>query len=395
MQSIIFSEEYCRPENLFPFTLTRRIQDIRVGILTIREKWEKLLNLPSYDKWEGDYKEGERSFTIDSAIAEGDYLLVHANILPTPELVAAVAALVPGEMLVSSSDGAIALHFSKKHVTGLHRIKVEKTTNFEGDVFSICNPWEIFMQNDRAIRLDFEVLTSGRTSGVISDTNKISGKENVFVEPGVYMEHCIINATTGPVYIGKDAVVMEGCFIRGPLAMGEKAVLKMGTKVYGATTIGPYCIAGGEIKNAVMMGYSNKAHDGYLGDAVIGEWCNLGAGTSASNVKNNAGQVFVYHPASEGGIGNAGIKCGLIMGDYSRSAINTSFNTGTVVGVSSSIFGSGLSPKYIPNFSWGSEGVRKYDFDKAIRDISNWKKLKDSTLSAREENILKYIYDNY
>lgn len=395
MQAIIFSEEYCRPENLFPFTLTRRIQDIRIGILTIREKWEKSLSLPSFDRWEGDYKESERSMKIDAEMPEGDFLLVHANILPDPSLIEAIRKLAPGTILMHSEAGAIAVHFTHSDVGGLQQIKVRHSETYSGDIISINTPWDIFNRNDLALRLDFQLLTKGRKSQPVSPTNQVSHPESIFIEEGAWLEHSILNASNGPIYIGSNATIMEGCMIRGSFAILPGATIKMGARIYGATTIGPACIAGGEIKNSVLMGYSNKAHDGYLGDAVIGEWCNLGAGTSASNLKNNAGDIFVYHPASEGSRGQAGLKCGLLMGDYSRAAINTSFNTGTVVGVSSSVFGAGLLPKYIPNFSWGAEGIRKYDFDKAIRDIRNWKKLKDAELSALEENILRHIYDNY
>jgi UDP-N-acetylglucosamine diphosphorylase/glucosamine-1-phosphate N-acetyltransferase len=395
MQCIIFSAEYCQPENLYPFHLTRHIQDIRLGILTIREKWEKALSLPSFDKWEGDYKESDRSKLIDASLPSGDYLLLHANILPTQELVSAIQRLAVGQALIHSEAGAIALHFNAEHVTGLHRIKVTDTIPYEEELLSIKYPWDIFRMNERAIREDFQLVTKGRSSCPLPSTNQVIGEYPVFLEGGAELEGCIINVKEGPVYIGNNAVVMEGTCIRGPVAIGAHAQVKMGTKIYGGTTIGPFCIAGGEIKNAVMMGYSNKAHEGYLGDAVIGEWCNLGAGTSASNVKNSAGPILVYHPASEGGKAVVGNKCGLIMGDYSRAAINTSFNTGTVVGVCSSVFGTGLLPKYIPHFSWGAEGIRKYEFSRAIRDLENWKKWKYSSISPREENILRYIYDNF
>jgi UDP-N-acetylglucosamine diphosphorylase/glucosamine-1-phosphate N-acetyltransferase len=202
----------------------------------------------------------------------------------------------------------------------------------------------------------------------------------------------MLNASTGPIYIGKNAEVMEGCMIRGPFSLGEGSVLKMGSKVYGATSIGPHCIVGGEVKNSVLFGYSNKAHDGYLGDSVIGEWCNLGAGTSNSNLKNNAGEVKIWTPRGQV---NAGHKCGLLMGDYSRSMINTSFNTGTVVGVCCNVFGSGLTPKYLPSFSWGNDGIDRYEFQRALTDIESWKKLKGKKISKKEKSILKHIFEHY
>ena len=239
---------------------------------------------------------------------------------------------------------------------------------------------------------DFELLTTKRSSEKISRTNKVRKRSKVFIEKGAQVEYCIINADEGPVYIGKNARVMEGCLIRGPFAMGEGAVLKMGTKVYGATTLGPKCTVGGEIKNSILFGYSNKGHDGFLGDSVIGEWCNLGAGTTNSNLKNTASDVKIWTPNGEL---NAGKKCGLMMGDHSRTSINTSINTGTVIGVSANVFGNGLTPKYIPNFSWGSEGVKRYEFEKAISHITEWKKLKEEKLEEDEKSILDYIYRKF
>ncbi len=253
----------------------------------------------------------------------------------------------------------------------------------------IHHAWDIFRLNEWAMKKDFELITAGRTSQKISSTNKIISHENIFIEEGATVEHCIINASTGPVYIGKNATIMEGALIRGPLAVCEGATIKMGAKIYGATTIGPYCVAGGEIKNSVMFGYSNKAHDGYLGDSIIGEWCNLGAGTTNSNVKNTAGEVKMWNNAAKDFKG-AGLKAGLIMGDYSRAAINTSFNTGTTVGVCCNIFGEGFPPKLVNNFTWGNE---KYIFEKAIQDIDNWKKLKGKTITQEEIKILKQLYN--
>ncbi|MDP4259087.1 MAG: putative sugar nucleotidyl transferase [Bacteroidota bacterium] len=263
----------------------------------------------------------------------------------------------------------------------------------------ISHPWDIIRHNAQAIADDFALLTKDRTSQPIPPTVQSIRPENIFIEAGAILNYCTLNASAGPIYIGRNAEVMEGSLIRGPFALCEGAVVKMGAKMYGATTIGPYSTVGGEIKNSVIFGYSNKGHDGYLGDSVIGEWCNLGAGTSNSNLKNNAGEVKVWSPSRSAFIA-AGAKCGLFMGDYSRSAINTSFNTGTVVGVCCNVFGDGaggvgipgaLTPKFIPSFSWGF--VAKYEFDKAIRDIGNWKALKGQTLTDPEIQTLKRIYE--
>lgn len=392
MNKIIFTEEYCQPENLYPFTLTRQIQDIRVGILTIREKWEKLLNLPSFDRNEDDYKDLDRSVTIENAVDDGVCLMIHGNVLPSPKLIKAIHRLKDGEFISVNGNTGIVFRFTKKEISEKYKIAVTKSVTIKENVRTIQYPWDIFQLNDWAIRQDFELLTRKRKSQSIPKTNKVINAENIFLEKGAKVQHCILNASAGPIYIGRNAEVMEGAVIRGPFAMGEGACVKMGAKVYGATTLGPYCIAGGEVKNSVLFGYSNKAHDGYLGDSVIGEWCNMGAGTTNSNLKNNAGDVKVWTPKGQV---SAGMKCGVMMGDYSRTAINTSINTGTVIGVSCNVFGSGLTPKYIPNFSWGSEGVKRYEFEKALQDIEGWKKLKAQTVTENEKSILKYIFKHF
>ena len=389
---IIFTEEFCQPENLYPFTLTRQIQDIRVGILTIREKWERILGLPSFDKWEDDYKDLDRSIRIDKNTGNDICLMIHGNILPTAKLVKAVKKLQNGEFISVNGNAGVIFRFTKNEITEPHKIKVTNAITIKDDVKNIQFPWDIFQLNNYAIQQDFELLTGKRKSQKISGANKIVKASRVFIEKGVEMEHCILNASEGPIYIGKNALIMEGALIRGPVAIGENAVIKMGAKIYGATTIGPNCIAGGEIKNSVFFGNSNKAHDGYIGDSVIGEWCNMGAGTSNSNIKNNAGEVRVWTLKGEM---SAGLKCGLFMGDYSRTSINSSINTGTVIGVCCNVFGQGLSPKYIPSFSWGSDGVQRYSFEKALIDIENWMKLKNKTISDSEKIILKYIFENY
>lgn len=392
MNKIIFTEEFCQPEKLYPFTLTRQLQDIRVGILTIREKWEKMLGLESFDKNEDDYKDLSRAVNIAAVIGKDDCYMVHGNVLPTAQLIRAIRQLKNGESLATAGGNTIAYKFSRKEIMDQHRIRIRKVISFPGEVKTITYPWDIFQLNDWAIRQDFALLTARRKSQPLSRTNKVTRSSQVFLEKGARVEHCIINASAGPVYIGKNAEIMEGCIIRGPFAMGEKACLKMGTKIYGATTLGPASVGGGEIKNSVLFGYSNKAHEGYLGDAVIGEWCNLGAGTSNSNLKNNAGIVKIWTPEGEM---PAGQKCGVLMGDYSRTAINTSINTGTVIGACCNVFGNGLTPKYIPGFSWGSEGVKRYTLEKAMSDIENWKQLKGQTLSDDEKTVLTYIFEKF
>lgn len=392
MNKLIFTEEFCQPENLHPFTLTRQVQDIRVGILTIREKWERMTGMPSFDKKEDDYKDLQRSVHIDEVIGDDVCFIIHANVLPTPKLVNAMKALKDGELVASPGGNALVYRITKNEVSGRHKIKVGHAVSLQQPVKTIQYPWDIFQLNDWATRQDFKLLTAGRKSQPIPKSNRVTKSSQVFIEKGAKVEHSIINAETGPVYIGRNAEVLEGCLIRGPFAMGEGSCLKMGTKVYGATTLGPGCVAGGEIKNTVMMGYSNKAHDGYIGDSVIGEWCNLGAGTSNSNLKNNASEVRIWTPAGEL---SAGTKCGVMMGDYCRTAINTTINTGTVMGVSCNVFGSGLTPKYIPSFSWGSEGVKRYELEKALLDIDDWKKMKGQSLTDDERSILKYVFENF
>lgn len=392
MKKIVFTEEFCQPENLFPFTLTRQVQDIRVGILTIREKWELHLQMPSFDKHEDDYKDLDRAIHIDESIGKDIFYLIHGNVLPDAKLVKQVLKLQPGEFISVPEREGIIYCVSKKEVIGEHKIGVKKAIESDHDLKEVKYPWDIVKLNDWAIEQDYALLKKHKKSGKISGTNRLINEANIFIEKGARVEHCILNATDGPIFIAKDAYVMEGSMLRGPLAICEGATVKMGAKIYGATTIGPKCVAGGEIKNTVFFGNSNKSHDGYLGDAVIGEWCNFGAGTSCSNIKNTASDIMLWTPH---GPVNAGSKCGVIMGDYSRTSINTSINTGTVIGVSSHVFGNGLTPKYIPSFSWGSDGLQRYEFDKALADIDNWKRMKKETITENEKLILKHIFDFY
>ncbi|MFN8245041.1 MAG: putative sugar nucleotidyl transferase [Ferruginibacter sp.] len=343
---IFLDDSRCR-HNLVPLTHTRHVADIRVGILTIREKWQLLTG---------------KTIVTDPASVRDNDLVMPAGLLPSLHNV---------DTLLKASRDKISVFDDQDH-----------------EIRRIQYPWHIYQHNDWALRRDFELLTRGRQSAPVSSTNRLIEPAGVFLEQGAVMEYCIINASTGPVYIGKGAELMEGCLVRGALALCEGAIMKMGTRTYGATTLGPYCTAGGEIKNSVFQSYSNKAHDGYLGDSVIGSWCNLGAGTSNSNVKNTGGMVK-YVTGNEHDVVPAGQKAGLIMGDYSRAAINTSFNTGTIVGVCCNIFGSRQPAKFIPSFSWGDE---RYDIEKAIQDIDNWKKMKSQSLSDDEKKLLYELY---
>ena len=352
---ILTLEDTSCTDDLLPFTATRSVLDIRMGILTFREKWASLL--------------GPDSFRVIPGIA-GPAL--PANLLPTR----ALAARIREEL---AREGGPLTQASIDRILTHGRL--------------IRYPWQIFGHNGEALLEDFEILTTGRSSQPIPPDVQALNPEKIFIETGARLNPGIVlNASTGPIYIGRNAEIMEGTLIRGPFAAGEGAVVKMGTKIYGATTLGPYCTAGGEIKNVVFFGYSNKGHDGYLGDAVIGEWCNLGAGVSASNLKNNAGEVRVYHPASQTWL-NAGSKCGLLMGDYSRAAINTAFDTGTLVGVCCHIFGAAGPAKYIPDFTWGTVDPCRYQWEKVLRDIDNWKKLKNRSLSQQEILALRHIFE--
>ena len=334
---------------LYPFTATRHTADIRIGILTISEKWEMLTGQKPVKVRKGE-------------MHPENGIVVPANIIPTKEFADKV-------------------------------LKEEKVPNpLPKDIMRLELPWHIFQYNDRALRDDFEILKAKRHTQPVSETVQVTNAMAIFVEPGARLSHCMLNALTGPIYIGKNAEIMEGSFIRGPFALGEGSVIKMGSRIYGATTIGPNCVIGGEVKNSVVFGNSNKAHDGYLGDSVIGEWCNLGAGTSNSNIKNTAGEVKVWSKTAND-FANAGQKCGLLMGDYSRSAINSSFNTGTVVGVCCNVFGEGLTAKYFPDFTWGNNTLSKYEFEKALKDIAAWKKLKNQSLSDNDIQQLKTIFE--
>lgn len=369
--------------HLFPLTYTKAVAALRFGILSIQERWA-LSTSQNIFIHTSNYLQN-----LYSAIPNGPHLWVDAAIVLDDTLLASILALAPDTCLVDEI-GLVAGNLeiaAKDFNASVLNFKTQIKIN---TVQRIKYPWEIMLWNDRFIRADFSLVTMGRSSQKISTTVNLINAPEIFIEEGAKLEFCTLNASTGPIYIAKDAEVMEGTCIRGPFSLGENSVLKMNSRVYGATSLGPLCMGGGEIKNAVIMGHTNKAHDGYLGDAVIGEWCNIGAGATNSNVKNTAGDVKVWNFATN----NYQIvsqKCGLIMGDYSRIAINTSINTGTVIGVSCNVFGAGLLPTIIDNFSWGIESG-KYDFKKALYAIDNWKKLKHDFLNDQETIVLQALY---
>lgn len=386
MNYILFGDQ--TRNHLLPFTFTRTVADIRVGILTIREKWEKYLG------------QSTSSLTIPMLGAkfplkkEKDNILINGSILPNEILVKEIHALEPNQVL-SFGDYIIALRLKEEHIENFDQELLDSVSPVE----TVSNPvrigalWEIFEKNSQAILDDFKLITAGRKSAPINDTNRVIGKENIFVEEGAVLNFATINAETGPVYIGKDAELMEGSLIRGPFALCEGAKVRMGARIYGGTTIGPHSKIGGEVNNSVIFGYTNKAHDGFLGHSVLGEWCNLGADTNTSNLKNNYEDVRVWDYAEESFVSTGLQFCGLFMGDHSKAAINTMFNTGTVVGVNANVFGSGFPRNFIPSFSWGgAAGFINFNIDKALDVARRVFKRRGLDFNAVEEKILRDIY---
>lgn len=375
-------------QNLYPLCQTKAVADLRLGIFSIKERWKAISGLPVYVQTE------EYLSALYETIPNDEYLMIDALLKDEDNLRTQILSLQKGEALYDE-HGLIAGRTNEE----ICLFKPGKPHKYFNKIKSITSAqrlqfaWQIFLWNDEQLRKDFLLLFERSTKQTISATNKLIQAENIFIEEGAVVEHCIINASTGSVYIGKNATVMEGCILRGPVAVCENAVLKMGAKIYGATTISPYCVAGGEIKNSVMQSYSNKAHDGYLGDSVIGSWCNLGAGTNNSNVKNTGADILVWHEVLQQNF-VVGKKCGIIMGDYSRTAINTSLNSGTVVGICCNVFGEGLTPKSIKDFSWGMHNASAYKFEKNLEHISNWKAMKHEQLSSAEIAVLKYIFEH-
>ncbi|HEX6225451.1 MAG TPA: GlmU family protein [Chryseolinea sp.] len=380
MNVILFDDPTLRTA-LLPFTFTRPLSAIRVGILSIAEKWQKRLNTEVSFKTENYL---QKKYPIVSTL---DNLMINGAVCPDDMLVDSVKALPDGYYLVSGTL-LIAARNPEDEMTA------QNTIEYVNKFTIIDHRWKIFRENAEQLKLDFKLITHGRKSFPITDKyTAVYNEENIFVEEGATILAAVLNAESGPIYLGKDSIVQEGVVIRGSFALCEKAQVNMGAKLRGDTTVGPYSKVGGEISNSVFFGNSNKSHDGYLGNSVIGEWCNLGAGTNASNLKNN------YDPVKQWSHGDKGFRstglqfCGLMMGDHCKTGINTMFNTGTVVDVCANIFGGGLPPTYIPSFAWGgAQGFTRYKIDKALETINKVMSRRNADFSEDDKDILLHLF---
>ena len=384
MNYILFDGEV--RNSLLPFTYTRPVADIRIGILTIREKWEKYLNANTSTKTE---KYLSKKYPMINSRAN---ILLNSSFCPSKELVSIILnlkkneAVFKGDLLIGyfTDDAEQKVDFSDY-----------RKINFEGDLLRVANTWDIFSENGIALQNDFEIITKGRQSAPISSTNQLINPKNIFLEEGAQVEYSILNATEGPIYLGKNSEIMEGNLIRGAFALCEKAVVKMGAKIYGPTTIGPYGKVCGEINNSVIFGYSSKGHDGYLGNSVLGEWCNIGADSNNSNLKNNYAKVRLWNYATER-FEHTGLQfCGLMMGDHSKTAINTMFNTGTVIGVNANIYVPGFPRNFIPSFSWGgASGFTTYLPKKAYEAAEVMMARRGVVFDEQEAEILNHVFES-
>ncbi len=359
-----------------PLSLTRPIGDLRIGILTNTERWNR------FSKDVEVFYQTESYLQSKFPNHSNPDIHVNAQFIPTDSQMQRIAELKQNEQLVSNGK------WLAKKGNGSLEIELNE------EIVFIEERWNLFQFNDKAIQNDYEMITNGRTSQQLSATNTIIGDvSNIFLEEGAIVEAAILNASKGPIYIGSNAEIMEGSIVRGPLAMLDHSALKLGTKVYGATTLGPHCKVGGEVNNVIFQAYSNKGHDGFLGNALVGEWCNLGADTNSSNLKNNYGNISTYSFEKKSEVETSTQFMGLCMGDHSKCGINTMFNTATVVGVSSNIFGADFPDKFIPSFSWGGKELVPFKFEKAIEYSNNMMNRRGMQLSEAEIQILRHIAD--
>ena len=377
--------------DFLPLTFTRPTSELRIGILTVKEKWEKRLNAQaSYITQE--YLQDK--YPIE--IKEHNYI-INGSILPSDKLAHLIESLDHNEAILCGED-LVAAHLDRYQFD--HLLEGSSLDELSGmqikeeDFQKITKLTDIFSLNGQELEADYDLLTMGRKSAPIPN-GVITRGDKIFIEEGAVIEHAILNATTGPIYIGKGALVMDGCMVRGGLALCEGSQLKLGSKIYGPTTVGPYSKVGGEVNNSVILGYSNKGHDGFLGNSVIGEWCNLGADTNTSNLKNNYTEVRLWDYATERFKHTGRIFCGLIMGDHSKCGINSMFNTGTVVGVSANVFGEGYPRNFIPSFAWGGkQGMATNTFKKAMEVAKVVMERRRKVLTQQDEEILEKVFES-
>lgn len=383
MNYILFDGPY--RDNLLPFTYTRPVAEIRVGILTIRQKWESFLEYTTTTVTE-DYLSDK--FPM---VEMEENIMINASFLPNTEVVEVIKNLSDNQALFKGED---VIAFFAKEGEEVNDFSNFEAIEFDGDILKIENTWDIFSKNGGAIEEDFNLITNGRKSQPIPATVKTLNPENIFIEKGAKLNFVTLNASSGPIYIGKDAEIMEGTVVRGPLALCNNATLKLATKIYGPTTVGPHSKVGGEVNNSVIFGFSNKGHDGFLGNSVLGEWCNIGADSNNSNLKNNYAEVRLWNYQT-GGFAKTGLQfCGLMMGDHSKCGINTMFNTGTVVGVSSNIFGSGFPRNFVPSFSWGgSKGFVTYKTNKAFEVAEVVMGRRNEEFTDLDKAILEHVFE--
>lgn len=390
MRNIILFDDESR-ERMLPLSYTRPVAELRTGILTIRERWETLLS------GRASYITSEYLTPKYAMQLADDNIVINGAVVPNDRLVRLIEQLEPNEALMEKGD-LIAARLNRAQFDHLFQNEsIDEISGIElGDTpfIHLTHLWDLILSLRTTIEYDYHLITKGRITQRIPSYNQVLAPDNIFLEEGAQVTMAILNAQSGPIYIGKDAQVMEGAIIRGPVTIGEGSIIKMGAKIYGPTAIGPGCKVGGEVKESIFLGHSNKAHDGYLGNAIIGEWCNLGAGTSVSNLKNNYSNIRMWDYSTRS-MQDSGLQyLGLIMGDHSKSGINTMFNTGTVVGVASNIFGAGFPPKFIPSFSWGgANGFITHRLDEALDTARKVVARRDTSLSREDEDILRQVFD--
>lgn len=370
-------------KQLLPLTYTRPVSALRIGIDTMQEKWENFLSAEATIETESYLMDKFGRQAIDDSKPK---LIVNSSIIPTKSLCEEIKKLTVQQSL--EKDGVFIAQVIENEQFPKESVEANS------DVLQIERPWHLFLYNDQVFKQDFERITHNRKSQKLSNTNQVVSEDQIFLEEGASVECSILNASSGPIYIGKNATILEGCMVKGGLAMLPHSVLKMGTKHYGTSTLGPYCKVGGELSNIVMQSYSNKGHDGYLGNAVIGQWCNLGADTNASNLKNNYGMVRAWSYAEEKQIETGQQFVGLIMGDHSKCGINTMFNTATVVGVAANVFGAGFPKKHIPSFAWGGvDFTRTFTLLKANHMAEAMMKRRNIAFTEIDKAIFNNIFE--